>query len=776
MAGFMRSIQTLRIGAGYLVLTVTLCSFLSASGASFVREVSFPGTKLVPEGFGRSIAVSDGGIPLVLDRVHRSSALAILEVPAGDYRLRFNYAADPRRGVLAPSLSVAVVNRQAYVARETWYPETGTLDLPGWHRAEISFSAEAFPGATTANVLVTIDGSGDFGVLSDEDGFVLIDGARLIAADSEDALVLDGFGQRHGAGSEGSAIRFSARSEVRWNARSHASWVRIIGASEGIGAGKIDYRVQANLIAARRSGWISVNDQIFRIVQEPGRGREELKPRDINLIVNGSFESGIAPWGYAGVRNELGDGALDGSFAVALKEVRKIEQAVLLFPGRYRLEFAHAPGIGLQQSHLDVSLVSIGGEVRGLAERTFVARSFRDTGVPVWQYDSIEFVVEDRGTSAAEKVLVQFARGVKWALSGATGTIGTQAVVSHALLDDVRLLRLDTGPGGSGGIRIRGGTEPAIEVSWPAPGDLQLIVSSDLEDWVPWLEPMGSLVPKQFSLPLAEDFLAPAGFYAFRFVPVHAAGLPITDFETGGAPLVWMEPGTFYMGSEDTDPDRDADEDPRTQVTLTKAFAMGAHEVTQSQYQEIMGVNPSRVPENDRHPVTNATWFEASEFCRRLTQRERWAGRLPVGYEYRLPTEAEWNYACRAGASTRFHYGDDVDYDELDAYAWYEGNSGGTTHPVGTKLPNAWGFYGMHGNVHEWCFDKYGGLPGGHLVDPEGPDPFLRDESLHVIKGGSWGDAAKNCRTEDRHRDWFALTFGNVGFRVALAPIKGTIR
>jgi formylglycine-generating enzyme required for sulfatase activity len=177
--------------------------------------------------------------------------------------------------------------------------------------------------------------------------------------------------------------------------------------------------------------------------------------------------------------------------------------------------------------------------------------------------------------------------------------------------------------------------------------------------------------------------------------------------------LVWIAPGEFLMGSPEQNflarwfyavrekltgkpnPGNGSfdDERPLTWVTLTKPFWLGRTEVTQSQWVALMGHNESYYQGSDL-PVTNVSWEDAMEFCRKLTARELAAGRLPAGHEFTLPTEAQWEYACQAG-TTGDYAGD------LDAMAWYEKNSGDTTHPVGTKQANAWGLFDMHGNLWE---------------------------------------------------------------------------
>jgi formylglycine-generating enzyme required for sulfatase activity len=201
--------------------------------------------------------------------------------------------------------------------------------------------------------------------------------------------------------------------------------------------------------------------------------------------------------------------------------------------------------------------------------------------------------------------------------------------------------------------------------------------------------------------------------------------------------LVWINAGTFTMGSPTNEVDRNADEGPQTQVTITLGFWMSKYKTTQEEYLGVTGSNPSYFIGDLKRPVEQISWNDATNYCGKLTVRERADGRLPVGYVYRLPTEAEWEYACRAGTTTRFSYGDDAGYTQLSNYAWYWDNSYTTvkpsgvsldieghyytTHSVGHKKPNAWGLYDIHGNVWEWCLDWYSGsLPGGSVTDPRG--------------------------------------------------------
>lgn len=180
-----------------------------------------------------------------------------------------------------------------------------------------------------------------------------------------------------------------------------------------------------------------------------------------------------------------------------------------------------------------------------------------------------------------------------------------------------------------------------------------------------------------------------------------------------------------------------------------------------------MSVNPSRYKSvGTEAPVDSLSWYDANEFCRRLNERERAAGRLPEGYAYSLPTEAQWEYACRAGL-TGPHAG------ETGRFAWIEKESGKSTRPVATRAPNAWGLFDMNGNVWEWCLDFYADrLPGGSVTDYAGPP----GGTLHVLRGGGWNSPAKDARFASRLRAAPGESFENAGFRLALStPQTGLV-
>jgi formylglycine-generating enzyme required for sulfatase activity len=231
-----------------------------------------------------------------------------------------------------------------------------------------------------------------------------------------------------------------------------------------------------------------------------------------------------------------------------------------------------------------------------------------------------------------------------------------------------------------------------------------------------------------------------------------------------GMKLLLIPKGTFTMGSPESEQGRQKEE-VQHEVTISKDYYLGVYEVTQAQYEKVMGKNPSLyqgalVGNLDADlPVEKVSWDDASGFCKKLSDlpEEKKAGR-----KYRLPTEAEWEYACRAGSKTAYSFDDEEGL--LPEYGWFNRNSSDRTHTVGLLEPNAWGLYDMHGNVSEWCSDLYGEYPKVSVSDPVGP----REGSHRVIRGGSWLYLSEDCRSATRsHSDPLGSgTYG--GFRVAL--------
>jgi formylglycine-generating enzyme required for sulfatase activity len=233
-----------------------------------------------------------------------------------------------------------------------------------------------------------------------------------------------------------------------------------------------------------------------------------------------------------------------------------------------------------------------------------------------------------------------------------------------------------------------------------------------------------------------------------------------------GMKLVLIPKGTFMMGSPESEEGRKENET-QHEVTISEDYYLGVYEVTQAQYEKVMGKNPSYFQgakvgnENADLPVENVSWDDTVEFCKKLSDlpEEKKAGRV-----YRLPTEAQWEYACRAGSKTAYSFDDEEGL--LPEYGWFSSNSSDRTHTVGLLEPNAWGLYDMHGNVWEWCSDWYGEYPKGAVSDPTGPC----EGSNRVNRGGSWNHGAAYCRSADRYGIDPSYRRHNYGFRVALSP------
>ena len=220
--------------------------------------------------------------------------------------------------------------------------------------------------------------------------------------------------------------------------------------------------------------------------------------------------------------------------------------------------------------------------------------------------------------------------------------------------------------------------------------------------------------------------------------------------------LALIPPGKFLMGSPGDEGGRDEDEGPVREVVVSKPFYLGVHEVTQAQYEAIMEAKPSKFVDAAK-PVESVSWEEAVEFCRRLSRRTSQA--------VALPTEAQWEYACRAGTKTRFNSGDDDR--QLYTFARYGQGPDAGTAPAGSKKPNAWGLYDMHGNVWEWCADWYAGsYVNAPTQDPIGP---ALGQS-RVLRGGSWVNSSDGCRCATRNKSLPDVRYNGIGFRVVVNP------
>lgn len=301
-------------------------------------------------------------------------------------------------------------------------------------------------------------------------------------------------------------------------------------------------------------------------------------------------------------------------------------------------------------------------------------------------------------------------------------------------------------------------SEPTLSVSFaPSPEAVyRLLDSQDLKVWNTRRTGVASTPRVSIAIPAAE---ATRSFFRVTLIPIQ----PLES-------MVWIEPGEFVMGSPPDEEGRFLDkEEPQTRVTLTRGYWIGQYEVTQAEFEAVLGFNPSLFRGVPDRPVEKVTWFDALNYCAALTERERQAGRLPDGFAYRLPTEAEWAYAARAGTTTRFSHGDDPGYKRLRDYAWYGGNSGLRPHPVGQKLPNPWGLYDVHGNVFEWCLDWFADLPGGGVTDPWGPAEGID----RIIRGGYWDSPPAMCRSAVRVHFPPDTRISYLGFRVGLAETEG---
>jgi formylglycine-generating enzyme required for sulfatase activity len=273
----------------------------------------------------------------------------------------------------------------------------------------------------------------------------------------------------------------------------------------------------------------------------------------------------------------------------------------------------------------------------------------------------------------------------------------------------------------------------------------------------------GTLHDGNYSLMVSNDF---------GTVTTQTISLEVENTHTvasAGIEMIWCPPGTFMMGSPTSETGREADET-QHQVTLTNGFYLGKYEVTQAQYETVMtgnpqGLNakPSRWSNNNDRPVEQVSWNDVQVFLSRLNDMEQTAGRLPAGWKYVLPTEAQWEYACRAGTTTAYSWGNDIN----SSRANYNQNIGQTVN-VGQYAANPWGFFDMHGNVWEWVHDWKADYPGGSQTDPEGP----LNGSSRVFRGGALHQGKSHLRSANRNSKKPNHYMSVGGFRIALRKLQ----
>jgi sulfatase modifying factor 1 len=331
-------------------------------------------------------------------------------------------------------------------------------------------------------------------------------------------------------------------------------------------------------------------------------------------------------------------------------------------------------------------------------------------------------------------------------------------------------------------VKVSGRNSPATKVSSALEGEVAIMKLSPIvllffamlgcgsgnQTTNPSAESGGEQAQQQQPVIPEKHVATPAETAATAAVKKHmsptqlALGDPITN--SVGMVLVPIPADEFMMGSPDSDKAAGSHEKPQHLVKITKPFYLGVNEVTQQQYEKVMGASPwqgkDNVKEGSDYPAVYVSWNDAVEFCRKLSEQE--------GVEYRLPTEAQWEYTCRAGTTTIYSFGDDES--KLGEHAWYRTNAWEIgepyAHRVGQKPPNPWGLYDMHGNVFEWCQDWYRPYDSEKAVsDPGGPaSGFGR-----VLRGGSFINEAAACRSAFRDLMLPVIQNSNVGFRVSRA-------
>lgn len=293
-------------------------------------------------------------------------------------------------------------------------------------------------------------------------------------------------------------------------------------------------------------------------------------------------------------------------------------------------------------------------------------------------------------------------------------------------------------------------------INWEAGAGEQFEVQNKTSlDALAWSD-MGSITNTNstgFMAANIDSIQQPQQYFRLRKIPP----MPVSDS------MVWISPGTFQMGTPESDANRTIFELPQFQITMTNGFFISRCEVTQWQYQNIMSHNPCLWRGSLDQPVENVSWYDARSFCAKFTDQERRNGRISNGFYYRLPTEAEWEYAARAGTTSLYGFGNDSTL--LEQHGWYVANAD-VPSPVGLLSTNSWGLSDVHGNVYEWCWDWIGQAPSGPVTNYMG----ATNGAYHGLRGGSWKSPATECRSSWRKGYGPSYRDMTVGFRMVLVP------
>ncbi len=325
---------------------------------------------------------------------------------------------------------------------------------------------------------------------------------------------------------------------------------------------------------------------------------------------------------------------------------------------------------------------------------------------------------------------------------------------------------------------------PGFGLSAPgAPGELLLSLSAGFFRTVgPVSWGGGNAPPAGFplTLPLVPSLVGVQLFLQGSLLDLSAEpflgvtnGLAVTLAAPDLPGLVLIQPGTFQMGSPEpffaAPYFNGFDSKPVHEVTISKPFWIGRYEVTQGEYEALIGTNPSSFP-GANHPVEGVFWDDAVAYCEALTAQQAALGQVPQGYQYRLPTNAEWEYAARAGTTTEFHYGPSLLCDQARIqFSYHSGAECGAppgTAPVGQYAPNSWGLNDMHGNVWEFCLDSWAYYTATPKVDP-----FVTGTAGRVMRGGGWNSHSGLSRSASRYQGGTEFAYPTLGFRVVLAPV-----